>query len=177
MWDIAEKCMISRRRMKIGVYYLVWLPDINMDVLVDMQEERQPSPVNATKWAGGVWMKIGLLDVDEHNFPNLPLMKLSAWHKYVGHEVEWYQPMFSGHMDMGYMSKVFDFTPNYQYFIDAGMWIGQSENFLHDGIEENLMKKNSKKQELIPLAIVLIICFIIMIQLAFLVIKWFCGLL
>ena len=122
-------------------------------------------------------MKIGLLDVDEHNFPNLPLMKLSAWHKYVGHEVEWYQPMFSGHMDMGYMSKVFDFTRDYQYFIDAGMWIGQSENFLHDGIEENLMKKNSKKQELIPLAIVLIICFIIMMQLAFLVIKWFCGLL
>lgn len=36
MWDIAEKCMISRRRMKIEVYYLVWLPDINMDVLVDM---------------------------------------------------------------------------------------------------------------------------------------------
>lgn len=47
----------------------------------------------------------------------------------------------------------------------------------HDGIEENLMKKNSKKQELIRLAIVLIICFIIMIQLAFLVINRFCGLL
>lgn len=59
----------------------------------------------------------------------------------------------------------------------CSMWMGQSENFLHDGIEENLMKKNSKKQELIPLAIVLIICFIIMIQMAFLVINWFCGLL
>ena len=26
-------------------------------------------------------MRIGLVDVDGHNFPNLPLMKLSAWHK------------------------------------------------------------------------------------------------
>nr|DAG30664.1 MAG TPA: hypothetical protein [Caudoviricetes sp.] len=26
-------------------------------------------------------MRIGLIDVDGHNFPNLPLMKLSSWHK------------------------------------------------------------------------------------------------
>ena len=26
-------------------------------------------------------MKIGLIDVDGHNFPNLALMKISAWHK------------------------------------------------------------------------------------------------
>ena len=25
-------------------------------------------------------MRIGLVDVDGHNYPNLPLMKLSAWH-------------------------------------------------------------------------------------------------
>ena len=32
-------------------------------------------------------MKIGLIDVDSHNFPNLVLMKLSAWHKKFGDEV------------------------------------------------------------------------------------------
>lgn len=64
-------------------------------------------------------MKIGLIDVDSHNFPNLPLMKLSAWHKQHGDSVEWYQPMFSGHMDRVYMSKVFSFTPDYEYFVDA----------------------------------------------------------
>ncbi len=64
-------------------------------------------------------MRIGLIDVDGHNFPNLPLMKLSAWHKSQGDHVEWYQPMFSGHMDKVYMSKVFTFTPDYEYFIDA----------------------------------------------------------
>lgn len=64
-------------------------------------------------------MKIGLIDVDGHNYPNLPLMKLSAWHKSKGDSVEWYSPMFSGYMDRVYMSKVFSFTPDYQYFVDA----------------------------------------------------------
>lgn len=63
--------------------------------------------------------KIGLIDVDGHNFPNIPLMKISAWHKQQGDSVEWYDPMFSGHMDKVYMAKVFSFTPDYQYFIDA----------------------------------------------------------
>ena len=63
--------------------------------------------------------KIGLIDVDGHNFPNIPLMKISAWHKKNGDSVEWYDPMFSGHMDKVYMAKVFSFTPDYQYFIDA----------------------------------------------------------
>lgn len=64
-------------------------------------------------------MRIGLIDVDGHNFPNLPLMKLSAWHKSKGDHVEWYEPLLSGHMDKVYMSKVFTFTPDYQYFVDA----------------------------------------------------------
>ena len=64
-------------------------------------------------------MRIGLIDVDGHNFPSLPLMKISAYHKQKGDSVEWYQPMFSGHMDKVYMSKVFIFTPDYEYYIDA----------------------------------------------------------
>lgn len=64
-------------------------------------------------------MKIGLIDVDGHNYPNLPLMKISAWHKAQGDQVEWYEPMFSGHCDKVYMSKVFSFTPDYEYYIDA----------------------------------------------------------
>ena len=60
-------------------------------------------------------MKIGLIDVDGHNFPNLPLMKLSAWHKANGDYVEWYNPMFSPDMDIVYMSKVFSFSEDYIY--------------------------------------------------------------
>lgn len=64
-------------------------------------------------------MKIGLIDVDGKHFPNLALMKLSAWHKSQGDHVEWYEPMFSGHMDRVYMSKVFTFTPDYEWCINA----------------------------------------------------------
>lgn len=64
-------------------------------------------------------MRIGLIDVDGHNFPNIPLMKLAAWHKQHGDTVEWYEPLFSGHMDRVYMSKVFGFTEDYPYFVDA----------------------------------------------------------
>lgn len=64
-------------------------------------------------------MRIGLIDVDGHNYPNIPLMKISAWHKQKGDTVEWYDPMFSGHMDKVYMSKVFSFSPDYQYYVDA----------------------------------------------------------
>lgn len=64
-------------------------------------------------------MKVGLIDVDGHNFPNFALMKLSAYHKQQGDTVEWYHPLVSGHCDRVYMSKVFTFTADYEYFIDA----------------------------------------------------------
>lgn len=62
-------------------------------------------------------MKIGLIDVDGHNFPNLALMKLSAWHKHQGDDVEWYNPFT--HYSLVYMSKVFSFTPDFGYVINA----------------------------------------------------------
>lgn len=54
-------------------------------------------------------MKVGLVDVDGKNFPNYALMKISAWHKERGDEVEWADAMF-GEYDRVYMSKVFTFT-------------------------------------------------------------------
>ncbi|MBR3762213.1 MAG: radical SAM protein [Lachnospiraceae bacterium] len=69
-------------------------------------------------------MRIGLIDVDGHNFPNIPLMKLSAWHKQQGDSVEWYEPLFHGSgepFDRVYMSKVFseEYTPDYPYYVNA----------------------------------------------------------
>ena len=54
-------------------------------------------------------MRVGLVDVDGHNYPNYALMKISAWHKSRGDSVEWADPMF-GEYDRVYMSKVFTFT-------------------------------------------------------------------
>ena len=81
-------------------------------------------------------MKIGLIDIDGHNFPNLPLMKLSAWHKAKGDTVKWYNPLLSGHMDKVYMSKVFTFTPDYPYFVDSDEVVrGGTGYFYPDGGE------------------------------------------
>lgn len=63
-------------------------------------------------------MRVGLIDVDGHNFPNLPLMKLSAWHKRKHDSVEWVSDFFT-HYDIVYMSKVFSFTPDIEYPINA----------------------------------------------------------
>ena len=85
-------------------------------------------------------MKIGLIDVDGHNYPNLALMKLSAWHKSQGDTVEWWWG-FSEY-DRVYMSKVFDenYTPdipeplNAKEIVKGGTGYGL-DNKLPDEIE------------------------------------------
>ena len=85
-------------------------------------------------------MNIGLIDVDGHNYPNLALMKISAWHKAKGDTVEWCLPLF--HYDIVYQSKVFDetyspdidWTPLADKVIKGGTGYGL-ENKLPDEIE------------------------------------------
>lgn len=50
--------------------------------------------------------------MDGHNYPNLALMKISAFHKAQGDTVEWWWGF--GQYDRVYMSKVFDdsYTPD-----------------------------------------------------------------
>lgn len=55
-------------------------------------------------------MKIGLIDVDGHNFPNLALIKISAYHKSKGDTADWCNRLEK--YDIVYKSKVFDFTPD-----------------------------------------------------------------
>ncbi len=65
-------------------------------------------------------MKIGLLDVDKgKTFPNLALMKISAYHKGRGDDVEWCIPVT--HYDKVYVSKVFgdEYTTYTAYAINA----------------------------------------------------------
>ena len=50
-------------------------------------------------------MRIGLIDVDSHNFPNLALMKISSYHKSRGDHIEWWNGLL--HYDIVYKSKVF----------------------------------------------------------------------
>ena len=61
-------------------------------------------------------MNIGILAVDS-NYPNLALMKISSYHKARGDNVEWYNHLCS--YDKVYIAKVFSFTPDYGYYINA----------------------------------------------------------
>lgn len=97
-------------------------------------------------------VKIGLIDVDGHNFPNIPLMKLSAWHKAKGDHVKWYSPLLSGHCDIVYMAKVFSFSPEFPYPIDCDQLIRggsgfhielENEREVWHGQDDNLPMKSS----------------------------------
>lgn len=66
-------------------------------------------------------MYIGLHDAERESlkgktFPNLALMKISAWHKSQGDTVEWWNPLYR--YDRVYSSKVLDFTPDNPYLPD-----------------------------------------------------------
>lgn len=86
-------------------------------------------------------MDVGLIDVDSHNFPNLALMKISAFHKSQGDDVGWYQHDHNRY-DRVYQSKVFDdtyskdisYTPNAVEVIKGGTGYDLS-NTLPDEIE------------------------------------------
>lgn len=88
-------------------------------------------------------MRIGLLDVDgSPNFPNLCLMKLSAWHKKQGDTVEWWNGF--ARYDMVYKSKVFTdtYTPdiddpcNADRIVRGGTGYGL-DNRLPDAVEHS----------------------------------------
>jgi hypothetical protein len=82
--------------------------------------------------------KIGLIDVDGHNFPNLPLMKLSAFHKAQGDTVESWMGLT--HYDRVYVSKVFTDTPDIESVIMA-------DEVIHGGTGYGLEAKLPDKVE------------------------------
>jgi len=61
-------------------------------------------------------MKIALHDSDNTSFPNLALMKISAYHKAKGDSVTWYMDLTASKQDKIYSSKVFTFTQSQKLF-------------------------------------------------------------
>lgn len=85
--------------------------------------------------------KVGLIDVDGNNYPNLALMKLSAYHKAKGDNVEWYTP-FTDWYDVVYMAKVFTHTEDYGYVINNAKQIvkGGTGYDIHSKLPEDAEK-------------------------------------
>ena len=67
-------------------------------------------------------MKIALHDHEKNGYPNLALMKLSAWHKNQNDSVEWFDPLL-GTYDKIYSSKIFTWTKTDTY-LPKGTEIG-----------------------------------------------------
>lgn len=85
-------------------------------------------------------MRIGLIDCELENggtFPNLALMKISAYYKARGDDVTWYNGV-DGWYDIVYISKVFSFTPDYAEIIHAG-------KVVRGGIGYQIAIKNGKE--------------------------------
>ena len=79
-------------------------------------------------------MKVGLIDVDGHGFPNIALMKISRFYKNAGAKVEWYTPFT--YYDIVYLSKVFTFSPDYT------QCISNADKVIRGGTGYKLYDKN-----------------------------------
>lgn len=85
-------------------------------------------------------MKVGLIDVDSHNFPNLALMKIAAYHKGRGDSVEWwngfkqYNRVYKSKIFTDLYSEDIDYCINADEIIKGGAGYGL-DNYLPDEIE------------------------------------------
>lgn len=90
---------------------------------------------------------IGIIDVDGHNFPNLALMRISAYHKSIGDAVEWWESDFV-YYDKVYLSKIFSdtYSPDIQTPINCGEVIkgGTGYNIKIENGKELFDKANHK---------------------------------
>ena len=94
-------------------------------------------------------MDIGLIDVDSHKFPNLSLMKISAYHKQKGDDVEWCIPL--KHYDIVYVAKVFG-----DEYSNMDMTVIQADKIIYGGTGFAIRIKDGKevyekgKDEILP---------------------------
>lgn len=93
--------------------------------------------------------KIGLIDVDGHNFPNLALMRISAYHKALGDEVEWWFGDLV-YYDIVYMSKTFSnaYTKDVDEPMNAGKVIKGGTGYCISLVDGKEVFDKSKNQNL-----------------------------
>lgn len=98
--------------------------------------------------------RIGLIDVDGHAkkkkwgatvYPNLALMKIAAWHKQRGDSVEWYNPLTTEKYTIVYMSKIFNFSPDYDYVIKAWNIIKGGTGYITSHDQESVSIKDGQR--------------------------------
>lgn len=97
-------------------------------------------------------MKVGMIDLDRKNggrlFPNIPLMKLSAWHKRNGDRVEWYDEFVD--YDRVYVSKVFSFSKDFPGEINAKEIVYGGSGFAIEVVDGKEIYHKEKDRPLPP---------------------------
>lgn len=93
-------------------------------------------------------LEIALVDVDSHDFPNLALMKISAYHKARGDNVEFIN--YLKHYDIAYVSKIFgdEYSQPAGYCINADMIIEGGTWFCIDVVNGREVFRKSKHKNL-----------------------------
>lgn len=99
-------------------------------------------------------MRVGLVDVDGHNYPNYALMKISAWHKQRGDSVEWADPMF-GEYDRVYMSKVFTFTEDNMDIWNCEVVKGGTGYDIASKLPEVVISRNTSREKALSVVSIL----------------------
>lgn len=92
-------------------------------------------------------MRVALLDIDYKKFPNLALMKLSAWHKRQGDAVEFYTA-WGERYDLCYISKVFSFSPDYDLAINADKVIRGGSGYAIDLVDGKEVYRKDRDTDL-----------------------------
>lgn len=94
-------------------------------------------------------MRIGLIDVDGHHFPNFALMKISAWHKAHGDNVEWCGDMYWD-FDRVYQSKIFTFTPDVDRPFPCEVIKGGTGYDIHSRLPDEIEQSTAMDYSLYP---------------------------
>lgn len=78
-------------------------------------------------------MIVRLIDVDS-KIPNLALMKISSYHKKLGDNVDFYNPLFDQDIDLLYVSKIFTFS-------SMPLYLPQKCKIIYGGTGYDISKK------------------------------------
>jgi hypothetical protein len=95
-------------------------------------------------------MRIGIVDVDSHNYPNFALLRIAGYHRDKGDKVEWADPLFGEGYDRVYMSKIFTFTPDYPYEFDCEVIKGGTGYDIKSRLPEEIEASTSMDYSIYP---------------------------
>lgn len=96
-------------------------------------------------------MKIGLIDVDSHHYPNFALMRIAAYHRNKGDLVEWAMPnLFGDDYDRVYASKIFTFSKDFDGVFNCEIIRGGTGYNIHSRLPDPIDQSAAMDYSIYP---------------------------